>query len=91
MLIVRIRPGSGYYVVSINREMVPDEWNEGQAFTRQQFSAAKSEMAYRNHFSPNSLGRNAKSAMSFPSPTLFFEFLAACVGGPLIFPREIRV
>jgi hypothetical protein len=29
MLIVRIRSGSGYYVVSINREMVPDEWNEG--------------------------------------------------------------
>jgi hypothetical protein len=39
------------------------ERNERQAFKRQQFSAAKSEMAYHNHFVLNSLGGNPKSAM----------------------------
>jgi hypothetical protein len=39
------------------------ERNERQAFKRQPFSAAKSEMAYHNHFVLNSLGGNAKSAM----------------------------
>jgi hypothetical protein len=34
------------------------ERNDGQAFKRQQFSAAKSEMAYHNHFVLNSLGGN---------------------------------
>jgi len=42
------------------------ERNERQAFKRQQFSAAKSEMAYHNHFVLNSLGGNPKSAMPFP-------------------------
>jgi hypothetical protein len=40
--------------------------NERQAFKRQQFSAAKSEMACHNHFVLNSLGGKPKSAMSFP-------------------------
>jgi transposase len=39
------------------------ERNERQAFKRQQFSAAKYEMAYHNHFVLNSLGGNPKSAM----------------------------
>jgi hypothetical protein len=39
------------------------ERNERQAFKRQQVSAAKSEMAYHNHFVLNSLGGNPKSAM----------------------------
>jgi hypothetical protein len=43
------------------------ERNERQAFKRQQFSAAMSEMAYHNHFVPNNLGGNPKSAMPFPS------------------------
>jgi hypothetical protein len=42
------------------------ERNERQAFKRQQFSAAKSGMAYHNHFVLNSLGGNPKSAMPFP-------------------------
>ena len=42
------------------------ERNERQAFKRQQFSAAKSEMAYHNRFVLNSLGGNPKSAMPFP-------------------------
>jgi hypothetical protein len=43
------------------------ERNERQAFKRQQFSVAKSEVAYDNHFVLNSSGGNPKSAMSFPS------------------------
>jgi hypothetical protein len=50
------------------------ERNERQAFKRQQFSAAKSEMAYHNHFMLNSLGVNPKSAM--PSFPLSFPFRA---------------
>ena len=42
------------------------ERNERQALKRQQFSAAKSEMAYHNHFVLNSLGGNPKSAMPVP-------------------------
>jgi hypothetical protein len=39
------------------------ERNEQQAIKRQRFSAAKSEMAYHNHFVLNSLGGNPTSAM----------------------------
>jgi hypothetical protein len=45
------------------------ERNERQAFKRQQFSAAKSEMAYHNYFVLNNLGGDPKSALPvFPLP-----------------------
>jgi hypothetical protein len=65
------------------------ERNERQAFKRQQFSAAKSEMAYHNHFVLNSLGGNPKSAMPVlslcPFP-LSFPFVLSLCPFPLSFP-----
>jgi hypothetical protein len=54
------------------------ERTERQAFKRQQFSAAKSEMAYHNHFVLNSLGGNPKSAMPVPFPRAINVLVAAC-------------
>jgi hypothetical protein len=42
------------------------EQNERQAFKHQQFSTAKSEMAYHNHCVLNSLGGSPRSAIPFP-------------------------
>jgi hypothetical protein len=75
---IHAHPFTGSLLLSgrkASTNLADTERNERQAFNRQQFSAAKSEMAYHNHFVLNSLGGNPKSAMPFPFSLCYRDLL----------------